>query len=60
MTFVFSFLDFPYHTLNIVFFFFFLEKHTLNIVREMLTDVIRVLVNNLFKESFYGEKKKNN
>ena len=24
----------------------------------MLTDVIRILVNNLFKESFYGEKKK--
>ena len=44
MTFLFSFLDFPYHTLNIV--------------REMLTDVIRILVNNLFKESFYGEKKK--
>ena len=59
MTFVFSFLDFPYHTLNIVFFFF-LEKDTLNIVREMLTDIIRILVNNLFKESFYGEKKKSN
>ena len=25
----------------------------------MLTNVLRVLVNNLFKESFYGEKKIN-
>ena len=37
-----------------------MEKDTLNIVREMSTDVIRILVNNLFKESFYGKKKKIN
>ena len=25
-------------------------------LREMLTDVLRVMVNNIFKESFYGKK----
>ena len=29
---------------------------TLNITWEMLTNVFRVLVNNSFKESFYGKK----
>ena len=25
-------------------------------LREMLTDVVRAIVNNIFKESFYGKK----
>ena len=28
------------------------------IIREMLTDILRVMVNNPFKESFYGKRKK--
>ena len=30
------------------------------IQREMLTNALRVIINNLFKGSFYGRKKKNN
>ena len=30
------------------------------IIREMLTDTLRVMVNNPFKESFYGKRKKSN
>ena len=30
---------------------------TLNIILKMLTNVFKVLVNNSFKESYYGEKK---
>ena len=33
-------------------------KKTIN-NREMLTDALRVLVNNPFKENFYGKRKKN-
>ena len=29
-------------------------------LREMLTDALRAMVNNLFKKSFFEEKKKNN
>ena len=32
----------------------------LNKLREMLTDAFRVIVNNQFKENFYGKKKKIN
>ena len=31
---------------------------TLNITWEILTNALKVLVNNSFKKSFYGEKKK--
>ena len=30
---------------------------TLNIILKMLTNIFKVLVNNSFKESYYGEKK---
>ena len=33
---------------------------TLNITWEILTNALKVLVNNSFKKSFYGEKKKKN
>ena len=34
-----------------------MKQHTrnINIFRKMLTDVFRVMVNNLFKKSFYGK-----
>ena len=35
-------------------------KYHFIIIREMLIDVLRELINNLFKESFYMKKKKNN
>ena len=38
---------------------FFIRFFLLKLSRKMLTDVVRVMVNNSFKENFYREKKNN-
>ena len=49
-------------SMNILTFIFLKKciKYHFIIIREMLIDVLRELINNLFKESFYMKKKKNN
>ena len=48
-----------YNILYIIYFIFLpLYLNIIIIIREMLTDTLRVMVNNSFKESFYGKRKK--
>ena len=50
-----------YNILYITYFIFLsLYLNIIIIIREMLTDALRVMVNNPFKESFYGKRKKSN
>ena len=49
-----------YNILYITYFIFLSLYLNIIIIREMLTDALRVMVNNPFKESFYGKRKKSN
>ena len=50
-----------YNILYITYFIFLsLYLNIIIIIREMLTDALRVMVNNSFKKSFYGKRKNNN
>ena len=50
-----------YNILYITYFIFLsLYLNIIIIIWEMLTDALRVMVNNSFKKSFYGKRKKNN
>ena len=48
-----------YNTLYITYFIFLpVYLNIIIIIRKMLTDALRVMVNNSFKKSFYGKRKK--